>query len=96
MIDVFWTFVCIIFGIIIGLLLPRLIRRFQKPVILRTIPKEEAKDLILDYLEKHEEKWTSDIIFDLGLSTDLVLDVLEELSQEGKIEPRSDSVLSER
>jgi len=53
---------------------------------LKTIPKEKAKELIEDYIKNNEGKWTSDIVFDLELSVDLVLGVLEELVQEGIIE----------
>lgn len=88
MINILSTLTSLILGIIIGLLLPDLRRRLQKPVILRTIPHEEAKELILSYLEDNDQAWTSEIIFDLALSTDLVLSVLDELQQEGKIEPR--------
>lgn len=76
--------VCI--GISIGLTAPDVYRKLQKPIILRDIPKDEAKTLIEKYLEKNEVKWTSDIIFDLELTVDLVLECLKELEKEGKIE----------
>lgn len=86
---VFWTLGCIFFGIGIGTILPNLIRRLRKPAILRVIPKEEAKELICDYIENNKGKMTSDVIFDLGLDVALVLIGLKELEQEGKIEAQS-------
>ena len=53
---------------------------------LKTIPKEEAKELIANYIKNNKGVNTSDLIFELGLSVDLVLEVLKELKQEGKIE----------
>ena len=79
----FLSGVCL--GISIGLIAPDVYRKLQKPIILRDIPKEEAKSLIEEYLNKNEGKWTSDVIFDLKLTVDLVLGCLRELEKEGKI-----------
>lgn len=92
MIDLWFGLICAVGGIIAGYTYGRYPYKFHKPIVLRTIPKEEAKELILDYFKNNEGKWTSDVIFDLELSVDLVLTALDELRQEGKIEPR---VLSE-
>jgi len=58
----------------------------EKGVIkLRKIPPKEAIPLIKRYIDKHQGCRTSDIIYDLGLEPDLVLKVLKELEEEGKI-----------
>ena len=73
-----------LFGVSVGLTSPYLYDRlFNKPIILREIPKDEAKKLIEEYIKNNEGKWTSDVIFDLRLSVDLVLECLEELQKEG-------------
>jgi len=89
MIDLWFGSLCAVGGIIAGYIYGRYPYKFRKPIILRTIPKEEAKELIEDYIKNNEGKWTSDVIFDLELSTDLVLEVLDELMQEGKIHPQN-------
>ena len=61
----------------------------KKTIYLKSIPHEEAKEKILNYITENDGKWTSDIIFDLELEVDLVLNVLEELLEEELIEPRS-------
>ena len=65
-----------------------LIVRLPSSVVieLRTIPKEEAKELIANYIENNKGVDTSDLIFELGLNVDLVLDVIGELMEEGIIE----------
>lgn len=88
MIDLWFGLICAVGGIIAGYTYGRYPAMFQRPVVLRTIPKEEAKEMILNYFKNDEEKWTSDVIFDLALDVDLVLTILDELRQEGKIEPR--------
>ena len=78
------------FGVCVGLISPDIYDKlFNKPIILRDIPKEEAKELISEYLKNNEGKWTSDVIFDLKLSVDLVLECLNELSDEGIIEGKN-------
>lgn len=44
-----------------------------------TIPKEEAKQRILSYINSHVGCRTGDIIYNLGLDPDLVIDSLKEL-----------------
>lgn len=56
-------------------------------VELKTLPKREARELILDYITRHHGAKTSDIIFDLAIEVDLVLEILEELRKENEIEP---------
>ncbi len=85
-VDLFYGLVCAILGAIAGYTWARPYW-FRKPVILRTIPKDEAKELIEDYIKNNEGKWTSDLVFDLGLTVDLVLEVTKELMEEGKIHP---------
>jgi len=87
-IDLWYGVICAIGGIIAGYTYGRYPHKFRKPIVLRTIPKEEAKELILDYFEEKDEATTSDVIFDLALGTDLVLTILDELMMEGRIEPR--------
>ena len=75
-----------LFGVCVGLTAPTLYDKlFNKPIVLREIPKEEAKKLIEEYIKNNEGKWTSDVIFDLRLSVDLVLDCLKELEEVGVI-----------
>ena len=57
------------------------------PVIeLRTIPTDEARALILDYITEHHGAKTSDIIFGLALDVDLVLSILKEFYENEDIE----------
>ncbi len=58
-------------------------------VKLEVIPKEEAKVRIKGYVDQHQGCRTSDIIYDLGLDPDLVLSILKELKEEGKIKGES-------
>jgi len=75
------------FGISVGLSAPTIYDNlFNKPIILRDIPKEEAKELIAEYIKNNEGIYTSDVIFNLRLSVDLVLECLRELYDEGVIE----------
>lgn len=56
------------------------------PVIeLRTIPVDEARTLILDYVKENHGAETSDIIFNLGLDVKLVLGILKELYEREEI-----------
>lgn len=57
----------------------------ESVVELKRIPKEEAVVQIQDYVDKHQGCRTSDIIYDLELDPDLVLSVLQELKEKGKI-----------
>lgn len=54
---------------------------------LRTIPTDEARALIIDYITEHHGATTNDIIFDLALNVDLVLEILKELNEEEEIMP---------
>ena len=54
---------------------------------LRELPVDEARALILDYITEHHGARTSEIIYDLAISVDQVLDILEELREEEEIEP---------
>ena len=60
----------------------------EEVIELKKIPKDEAKKLILDYIEKHEGCWTDEIIFDLKLDPVLVVEVLKELEGEEEVESR--------
>ena len=42
--------------------------------------------VILEYLKKHPGSWTSDIAVGLGIDVDVVIEALEELRREGKVE----------
>lgn len=80
---------CFFFGVSVGLSAPAIYDNlFNKPIILRDIPKEEAKELIAEYVKNNEGIYTSDVVFNLRLSVDLVLDCLNELSDEGIIEAK--------
>jgi len=89
MIDLWFGLICAIGGLIAGYTYGKYLHWFTKPIVLKTIPREEAKQKILDYIEEGKGKWTSDIIFDLELEVDLVLSILTELFKEGLIDPQS-------
>jgi predicted transcriptional regulator len=55
----------------------------------RDISEDEARKLILDYIEKHPGCLTSDIIEGLGLDPLLVGKILKQLEEEGEVEGRS-------
>lgn len=58
----------------------------EKEVLdLRKIPHKEAVALIKKYIDEHQGCRTSDIIYDLALDPELVLTVLKELKEKGKI-----------
>lgn len=80
------------FGVCVGLTAPDIYRKhFQRVIILRELPKEEAKELISEYVKNNEGIWTSDIIFDLELDVSLVLECLKELNEEDVIVPKEES-----
>lgn len=60
----------------------------EEGIVLREIPEEEARKLILDYIEKHPGCLTSEIIENLALDPLLVGRILRQLEKEGKIEGR--------
>ncbi|MHB2037527.1 MAG: ribbon-helix-helix protein, CopG family, partial [Nitrososphaerales archaeon] len=55
-------------------------------VKLRTVSKEKATKEILEYLEKNDRAWTSDIADSLNLNILFVNEILEELWRKNKIE----------
>jgi predicted transcriptional regulator len=63
-----------------------MVRKSEKVVELKKIPVAEAKHQILEYLKKHPGSWTSDIAVGLGIDVDVVIEALEELRREGKVE----------
>lgn len=75
-------------------LLPKIVRKRleekekdvgKKVVELKRIPKKKATALIKAYVDKHQGCRTGDIIYDLGVDPDLVLSVLKELKEKGKV-----------
>ena len=52
---------------------------------LKKIPHKKAVALVKKYVDEHQGCRTSDIIYDLALDPDLVLKVLKELEENGKI-----------
>lgn len=52
---------------------------------LKKIPHKDAVALIQKHIDEHQGCRTSDIIYDLALDPDLVLTVLKELKEKGKI-----------
>ena len=73
-------------GTCVGILLPDVFIHLQKPIVLNTLPHDEAKQIILDYITQNKGKRTSDIIFDLKLDPGLALSVLRELHDENEVE----------
>ncbi|MCD6263707.1 hypothetical protein J7L60_04800 [Candidatus Bathyarchaeota archaeon] len=55
---------------------------------------EEARKLVLEYLKRHKECMTSDVIRDLKLDQVLILKVIGKLKEEGKIEVIMGKVIS--
>lgn len=54
---------------------------------LKNIEKEKAREMILSYIDSNYGALTSNIIFDLGLSIDLVREILDELQDDQLIDP---------
>ena len=61
----------------------------NKPIKLRTIPVEEAKQILHEYIRKHPGSKTSDLILKLALDPKVVVEALSQLSAEGKVEGRN-------
>lgn len=57
----------------------------EAAIELKRIPKKKAKALVKSYIDEHQGCRTGDIIYDLALDPDLVLSVLKELKENGKI-----------
>jgi hypothetical protein len=53
---------------------------------LREIPKNEAKQEILDYYQSHDTVFPSDVASDLGLDLKMTIQIVKELVHEGKLE----------
>jgi hypothetical protein len=60
-------------------------------IVLKVVPVEDAKKLIVQYVVDHPGIRTSDIITDLGLDVDLVLRCLDELKAEEMVQPREET-----
>lgn len=57
------------------------------PVVeLKTVPIEDAKQIIHRYLKEHPGSRTSDLIIELALEPDIVIEALSQLRNEGKVE----------
>lgn len=65
----------------------------ETAIELKAIPEEEATRLVQDYIDKHPESLTSEIIFGLQLDPDLVLRILNKLETDKKI--RGEKIESE-
>jgi len=61
----------------------------DKPIKLRTISVEEAKQILHKYIRKHPGSKTSDLILKLALDPKVVVEALSQLSAEGKVEGRN-------
>lgn len=57
----------------------------ETTIELKEIPEEEATRLVQDYVDKHPECLTSEIIFGLQLDPDLVLRILNKLEIDKRI-----------
>ncbi len=55
-------------------------------IVLRTIPREQAKKEILDLLDKYDKLYYGDIAEQLRLDLEQVVEIVGELEKEGKIE----------
>lgn len=54
-----------------------------------TMPKEEAKQRILSYINSHVGCRTGEIVYNLGLDPDLVLECLKELESTQRVRSRN-------
>ena len=69
-------------------LLEKKIRRStkeQKVIVLRTIPRKQAKEEILGLLQSMDTWYYFDIVMELKLELELVVELCQELEAEGKI-----------
>jgi predicted ArsR family transcriptional regulator len=64
----------------------------MKVVKIRDISRRQARTEILEYLEKRERAWASEIADALRLDLSLVNRTLEELWREKKVEPTTQQV----
>lgn len=53
----------------------------QKAILLKSIPKKQARKKILEYVDNHPGAYTSEIFMTLKLDPRLVYNVLHELEQ---------------
>ncbi len=58
----------------------------EEVIILRSIPKEQAKKEIMDLLDKYNKLDYGEIAEKLRLDLEQVVEIVEELEKEGKIE----------
>jgi|Deesub1362A_J573_1020465.scaffolds.fasta_scaffold00834_20 DNA-binding MarR family transcriptional regulator len=61
----------------------------DEELIFKEMSEDEARKLVLDYIEKHPGCLTSEIIENLGLDPLLVGKILKQLEEEGEVEGRS-------
>ncbi len=64
----------------------------EEAIELRDIPKEEAKQEILAMFQSGETLFYSDLATKLRLDLPLVVEICQELGQEGEIEVHSDAI----
>ena len=64
----------------------------EEVIELRDIPKEEAKQEILAMFQSGEILFYSDLATKLRLDLPLVVEICQELGQEGEIEVHSDAI----
>ncbi len=56
-----------------------------KMIHVRSVGKEEAKKEIIEYLKRNRKAYPSDIADALRLDFDLVLEIIKELAEEGRV-----------
>ncbi len=54
-------------------------------VTIQNISKRKAKKQVMDYFKKHKTAYVSEITENLRLDLELVIDILNELEEEGKL-----------
>ncbi len=55
---------------------------------LREMPIAEVKPLIIDFVKQNPGCWTSDIVNGIEVEPEIVIQALNELKKEGKINPK--------
>ena len=58
----------------------------MKTIRIRNVPKEDARNEIIDYMKKHKKSYGSDISHNLGLDLDMVFSIMKGLEAEGIVE----------
>lgn len=59
-------------------------------VVIEELSKEEARERVINYLDEHQSADTEELMVNLGIELRLLVDILDELRREEKIEPKGE------